>query len=95
MQAYFWQSERRMPQMLNVSVWSTDKAVHKFQSGMPTSRGLGGEILAAGQVLDSGGGGGGRGDKERRSMKDERALFIVLMNHFLLMYLQAVLIKQY
>lgn len=37
---------------------ATDKAVHKFESGMPTSQGLGGEILAAGQVLDSGGGGG-------------------------------------
>lgn len=48
-----------MPQMLDVSVWGTDKALHKFESGMPTSQGLGGEILAAGQVLDSGGGGGG------------------------------------
>lgn len=81
--------------MLDVSVWGTDKALHKFESRMPTSQGLGGEILAAGQVLDSGGGGGGRGDKERQGMKDERALFIVLMNHFLLIYLQAVLIKQY
>lgn len=26
------------------------------------------------------------GDNERRAMKDERALFTLLMNHFLLMY---------
>ena len=45
-----------MPQMLDVSVWGTDKVLHKFESRMPTSQGLGGEILAAGQVLDSGGG---------------------------------------
>ncbi|KAG8012118.1 Serine/threonine-protein kinase Nek8 [Nibea albiflora] len=79
-----------MPQMLDVSVWGTDKALHKFESGMPTSQGLGGEILAAGQVLDSGGGGGGggggEGDKERQGMKDERALFTMLMNHFLLIW---------
>ena len=93
MPAYFWHGERRMPQMLDVSVWGTDKALHKFESGMPTSRGLGGEILAAGQVLDSGGGGGrrGGGDKERQGMKDERALFTMLMNHFLLMNPQAAL----
>lgn len=56
MQAYFWHRERRMPQMLDVSVWGTDKVLHKFESRMPTSWGLGGEILATGQVLDSGGG---------------------------------------
>lgn len=78
-----------MPQMLDVSVWGTDKALHKFESGMPTSRGLGGEILAAGQVLDSGGGRGGRG-KEKQEMKDE-SFFTMLMNHFLLMYPQATL----
>lgn len=78
--------------MLDVSVWGTDKALHKFESGMPTSWGLGGEILAAGQVLDSRGGGGRGGrDKERQGMKDERALFTMLMNHFLLMYPQAAL----
>lgn len=43
--------------MLGVCVWGTDKAVRKFESGMPTSQGLGGEILAVGQVLDSGEGG--------------------------------------
>lgn len=59
MPAYFWHRERRMPQMLDVSVWSTDKALHKFESGRPTSRGLGGEILAAGQVLDVVGWGAG------------------------------------
>lgn len=35
--------------MLHVSVWDTDKAVHKFESRMPTSWGLEGEVLAAGQ----------------------------------------------
>lgn len=55
MPAYFWHRERRMPQMLDVSVWGTDKALHKFWSGMLTSQGLGGEILAVGQVLDRGG----------------------------------------
>lgn len=52
-----------MPQMLDVSVCGTDKALHKFESRMPTSRGLGGEILAAGQVLDRGGGGRGGGGR--------------------------------
>lgn len=33
----FWQKERRMPQMLNVSVWGTDKALHKFESRIPIS----------------------------------------------------------
>ena len=42
-----------MPRMLDVSVWGTDKALHKFESGMSTSCGLGGEILAAGQVLET------------------------------------------
>lgn len=55
MPAYFWHRERRMPQMLDVSVWGRDKALHKFWSGMLTSQGLGGEILAVGQVLDRGG----------------------------------------
>lgn len=74
MLAYFWHGERRIPQMLDVSVWCTDKALQKFESGMLTSQGLGGEILAAGQVLDSGGGGGGRGrEKEKQGLKDERA----------------------
>lgn len=61
-----------MPQMLDVSVWGTDKALHKFESRMPTSRGLGGEILAAGQVLDSGGG-GGRGREGGGEIKRDKA----------------------
>ena len=76
MPAYFWHRERRMPQMLDVSVWGTDKALHKFESGMATSQGLGGEMLAAGQVLGSGGGGGRRvvaREKGNQGMKDERA----------------------
>lgn len=35
MPAYFWHRERRMPQMLDVNVWSADKALHKFESGCP------------------------------------------------------------
>lgn len=54
---------------------------------MPTFQGLEGESLAAGQVADREGGGGERGDNERQAMKDERALFTLLMNHFLLMCL--------
>lgn len=48
-------------QMLDVSVWGIDKALHKFESRMPTFQGLGGESLAAGQVADREGGGGERG----------------------------------
>jgi len=59
-----------MPPKLDGSVWCTDKALHKFESGMSTSRGLGGEILAAGQVLETGGGGrGGREGGQRRGDK--------------------------
>lgn len=61
MPTYCWQRERSTPQMLDVSVCGTDKALHKFESRMPTSWGLGGEALAAGQVLDRGGEGGGGG----------------------------------
>lgn len=85
MPAYSWHMVRRMPLMLDVSVWGTDKALHKFKNGMPTSRGLGGEILAAGQVRDSKGEGRGGRDEKRQRMKDESALFAVLMNHFLMM----------
>lgn len=35
--------------MLNVSVRGADKAPHKFESRMPPSWGLGGEVLAVGQ----------------------------------------------
>lgn len=33
MPAYCWHGERRMPQMLDVSVCGGDKALHKFGSG--------------------------------------------------------------
>lgn len=65
MPTYFWQRVRRMPQMLDVSVWGADKALDKFECRMPTFRVLGGASLAAGQVLDSGGGGGSCGGGER------------------------------
>jgi len=51
-----------MPRILDASVCGRDKALHEFESGMPPSRALGGEILASGQVLDSV---GGRGARER------------------------------
>lgn len=64
--AYCWQrgqKERDEPQMLDVSVRGTDKTVHKFENRMPTSWGLGGEVLAVGQegkeVEAAGGGAGG------------------------------------
>lgn len=34
MPACFWHSAGRMPQMLDVCVWGTDKATHKFENGM-------------------------------------------------------------
>lgn len=68
--------------MLDVSVWGTDKALHKFESRMPTSQGLGGEILAAGQVLDRGGGGGWGGLKRDRAWK-MRELFFLSADEFL------------
>lgn len=37
-----------MSQMLDVSVWVTDKALHKFESRIPTSWDLGGENLGSG-----------------------------------------------
>lgn len=51
MQAYCWHWDRRMHQMLHVSVRAKDKALHKFESSLPTFWGCGCEILAKGQVL--------------------------------------------
>lgn len=50
------------PQMLDVSVWGTDKATHKFESRMTTSWDWGGEVLAVGQEgkeVEAVGGGAG------------------------------------
>lgn len=61
--------------MLDVSVAGTDKAAHKFECRMPTSWGLGGEVLAVGQEgkeVEAMGGGAVAGG--RQGMKDERAL---------------------
>lgn len=63
--------------MLDVSVRGTDKAAHKFESRMPTSWGLGGEVLAVGQEgneVEAVGGVGQEVARGRQGMNDERAL---------------------
>lgn len=64
--------------MLDVSVRGTDKAARNFESRMPTSWGLGGEVLAVRQDGKEVGGGSGvreeGGVKGRQDMTDERAL---------------------
>lgn len=65
--------------MLGVSVRGTDKAARKFESRMPTSWGLGGEVLAVGQkgkeveVRGRWAGEGWGVARGRQGMTDERA----------------------